>query len=189
MKTALSLLLAIFGIGLTALFGTTEAAPLNQECRGAPTLIEDFETLIELDEELMDDEDWEFTLEFEENEFVVTANWLPDELETSAIIIVDILQYDCGYEDADLEDYYSEDNFEIILEVYEDYELVDECEQDGIILYEYDLVYEGEDYVSRFWINPVSDTRVQDVHITFVADDDDLLDDYSELFFPDFPEC
>jgi hypothetical protein len=72
-----------------------------------------------------------------------------------------------------------------------------------VTLHEFTLAYQESSgnvarYVLRYWIDPVSETRVRTWHVAFATTYSDgttdprgreLLDDYSARMYPGFPGC
>lgn len=165
--------------------------PMQQDDCDAPSLMEDLEAALALEGKVFADEDWNINISYDETKYLITINWFPTKESgiRSAVITLDYLMYDCGYSRRDIRNYYSDENFENILATYDDYERVAECDDGDVTLYEYELEYEGKDYVSKFWIVRASDTRVYDLHLVFEKRDADILDDYAEELFEDLPSC
>jgi hypothetical protein len=189
MKTFLTTVLILAAVlGISAVFtSTTYAAPLAQDCEPTQSTAENFGEALDLHSDVFAEEDWDVSVSYEEEDYVIHIDRFP--VENTGVSSVNYLIYDCGYETRDLEDYYDDDGFDTILEVYSEAERTEECNDGGLTLYEYALEYEGDDYVSRFWIVEYSDTRVYDVQVTYIEDEADVLDEVSESLFPELPSC
>jgi hypothetical protein len=190
MKTRLiTFLLLIVGFGVSAVAGdVASAAPLGQDgCELTQGTVDNFVEALDLHSDVFTEEDWSLTVNYEEDDYVIQVNRFPE--EATGVTTVNYLIYDCGYNSRDLEDYYDDDGFDRILEVYDEAERTEECVDGGLTLYHYALEYDNDDYVSRFWIVEYSDTRVYDVQVTYLADEEDLLEDLAEQLFPELPSC
>jgi hypothetical protein len=183
----LPLLLVVFLMSVV-MAGTAYAEPAAQdECEPTQSTVENFVEALDLHSDVFNEEDWRVNVTYEETDYVIQVNRFPE--DTIGVTTVNYVIYDCGYSTRDLNSYYDDEGFESILEVYNDSERTEECSDGGLTLYHYDLEYEGDDYLSRFWIVEYSETRVYDVQLTFLADEEDRLDELAEDLFPELPRC
>ena len=111
----------------------------------------------------------------------VSARWIDD----TGLAHVDYLRYNCGLTSADLDQY----RFDISLSGYEHWERTAQCEADGIRLHEFNIIYTGQDYRTRFWLQPVSDTRLVALQLTFPATRQSDMDKYAARLFPQLASC
>jgi hypothetical protein len=116
-----------------------------------------------------------------------TAQWTADSMQ--AVAYVDYLHFDEGATAKAIHDYFDEDGWEVILSNYEEFEQTNRCSLDDLDLYEYDVTFEGEPYLMRYWIEKVSDSRVAAANLVFREDDVALMDEYAARFFPDLISC
>lgn len=107
----------------------------------------------------------------------------------SAIAYVEYLMYNCGYGQAEWDEYFSDAGFAIVFGNYEGYTSTGFCEEGKLELYEYDLVEEGAPYVARYWVKKQSDTRILVVMLVFPQEQRALLDSYAGRLFPDLRSC
>jgi hypothetical protein len=121
-----------------------------------------------------------------------TAEWAnhPDSVsalwrDSTGLLHVDYLRYNCGLTRTHLDEY----GFDISLGGYEDWERTAQCEADGLILHEFDVVYEGQDYRTRFWLQPASGTRLAALQLTFPATRMADMDTYAARLFPALSVC
>jgi hypothetical protein len=107
-----------------------------------------------------------------------------------AIAYLEALIFPCSYEEPDLNNYYSDENWKAIFANYESYERIDECKRDdGLRLYEFKTLNQGFEYKIRYWVESDTDTRIISTMIVFPLDTELLLDEYSSILFPDYPTC
>lgn len=163
------------------------AALQEDECEPTQSTIDNFTEALDLHSDVFTEEDWSLEISYREDNYVIQVNRFP--MDTTGVTTVNYLIYDCGYDTDDLEDYYDDDGFDRIMEVYSDVERTEECSDGGLTLYHYALEYENDAYLSRFWVVEYSDTRVYDVQLTFLADEEDRLDELAEDLFPELPGC
>lgn len=194
MGTAVMLVLALvvsLAGGLTSgtLHAAPESAPVGQAtaCEPTQSIIENFADVLDLHTDVLDEDDWDLSVSYDELDYRIRVSRFP--VDTTGLVSINYLIYDCGYDIDDLEDYYDEDYFELFLETYTEAERTDECTDGGLMLYEYELEFEGDDYIGRFWVVEYSRTRVYDVLVTFLADEEDRLDEVSEDLFPELSSC
>jgi hypothetical protein len=125
--------------------------------------------------------------EITEYPYIVAVTWIDN--QSLSLAYTQLLIYDCGYSWEDLEAFYGEDGIAVILGNYESYTQTAECERDGLMLREYDVDSDGRPYKIRYWIQPLNETRVRDMHLSVSEDDPDLLDEYAKLLYPQLPTC
>ena len=107
-----------------------------------------------------------------------------------ALVYLDAIIFPCGYEEPDLNKYFSEENWKAVFANYESYELLDECKRDdGLRLYEFKTLNQGFEYEIRYWVDNDTDTRVISTMIVFPLETKLLLDEYSSMLFPDYSTC
>ena len=111
----------------------------------------------------------------------VSALWR----DSTGLLHVDYLRYNCGLTRANLDEY----AFDISLAGYESWERTAQCESDGLILHEFDVVYDGQDYRTRFWLQPTSETRLAALQLTFPATRMDDMNTYAARIFPALSAC
>jgi hypothetical protein len=107
----------------------------------------------------------------------------------SGVAYLEYLLFTCGYGQADLDSYFSDEGFEIIFSEYEAYELANFCEIKDLALYEYKLLDEGIEFTGRYWVWQATETRLLDFLLVFPMDNPDVLDEHSRLLFPDLSVC
>ncbi len=108
----------------------------------------------------------------------------------SAVIFIEALIFPCGYEEPDLNSYFTDTNWRAIFQNYDTYNLMYECKTDsGLRLYQFTVVSQGYNYNVRYWVVNDTDTRVMTVMLTFPFGSESLLDEYSIKLFPNLPNC
>ncbi len=118
----------------------------------------------------------------------VSVTW--QNLFENAVIHVEALLFPCGYDEPDLDDYFSDANWDAIFASYEDHEMIGECStQDGLRLYEFEASSQGVYYDVNYWVLNDTATRVITVMMIFPFDSEALFEDHSLLFFPELTAC
>ncbi len=118
----------------------------------------------------------------------VSVVWSNDPL--GVVAYVETLIFPCGYEEPDLDNFFSTDSWKIIFANYESFEPVTACKIDsGVRLYEFKAVTAGFNYNIRYWAQNDSDNRIIGTMIVFPVDSQSLMDEYSTRLFPDFISC
>ncbi|MBP6177626.1 MAG: hypothetical protein KA473_02395 [Anaerolineales bacterium] len=130
--------------------------------------------------------------EWEQSQFVsdsrVSVTWLNNPL--GAVIYLEGLIFPCTYEEPDLNQYYSDENWQTIFQNYESYEMIDQCKTNtGLRLYEFKTQNLGLQYDVRFWVQNDTNTRVISTMLVFPSELQEQFDDYSSRFFPTYQTC
>jgi len=108
------------------------------------------------------------------------------------VAFLEYLIYSCGYTQADMDDHFSEQNFEdIIFRDYENLQSIATCTdiEGDLTLHEFTAEVHETDYVIRFWIKLDSKTRVLDMMIVFPEVSETELDKYAREVFPELSSC
>jgi hypothetical protein len=107
-----------------------------------------------------------------------------------AVVYLEILIFPCGYEEPDLNKYFSNENWKAVFANYDSYEPIGECKTDtGLRLYEFNTHNQGFDYSIKYWVKNDTDTHVIVTMIVFPLEERLLLDEYSSKLFPDYSTC
>ena len=134
----------------------------------------------------IDPVEWKRNHSVAENRVAVT--W--SNVSQSAIIYLEALVFPCGYGDADLNDYFSAENWKIIFSNYDGYQLLEDCTtEDGLRRYQFEAANQGLDYDIRYWVKADTDTRVITMMVVFPVGSETQLDDVSSRLFPDLVSC
>lgn len=106
-----------------------------------------------------------------------------------AVAYTEYLLFNCGYSQADLDSYFSDENFNIVFGNYESHTLQKFCEVKGLALYEYSTVSAGTDFLARYWVKQESNKRLLVFMLVFPQSNQKGLDDYAKKIFPDLTTC
>lgn len=108
----------------------------------------------------------------------------------AAIAYSEALIFPCSYEEPDLNNFFSGENWNVIFGNYESYQSVAECRtNDGLRLYQFSAIEEGFNYAINYWVENDTETRVMDMMIVFPAESTELIDEYSANLFPELTSC
>jgi hypothetical protein len=121
----------------------------------------------------------------------------------SALSFANYLHFDTGYTLDGLDTFFNDDWFEQTFISWEEVEKTNVCFDDDLTLHEFTLAYrDAEDrltyYALRYWVEPISETRVMAWHIAFATTYADgtpntegqtQLDEYSARLYPELPGC
>ncbi len=184
--------LLVMALILTALV-LAACAPLIQQTYSGPTdecgLIEpseeDIRFLLTIGQDLFSKPEWVKSYTVEPYKVSFTRR---NDTE-AAIAYGEYLMYNCGYGQAELDEYFSDAGFAIIFANYDRYTQTNFCEQGSLALYEYDLVFEGSPYLARYWVKQQSDTRLLVLMLVFPNESRATLDTYATQLFPDLSSC
>jgi hypothetical protein len=118
----------------------------------------------------------------------VAVSWISDSL--SAVAYLEALIFPCGYEEPDLDDYFSEETWEVIFESYESYDQIADCSNaHGERLYEWEVVSNGTDYDIRYWVKNDTDYRVLAFMLVLPPEGENVMNDYAYALFPQLQSC
>jgi len=106
-----------------------------------------------------------------------------------AIAYSEYLIFTCGYTQTDLGNYFNDQGFNVIFTEYESHTLAKFCEQNGISLYEYDLVDSGNKYQARYWVKQEDAKHIFVYMLVFLQSDPGTLDTFSKQLFPLLTTC
>ena len=130
--------------------------------------------------------EWEQSYAVSENSVAVTRQ----NVVQGAVVYLETLIFPCGYEEPDLNKYYSDDNWKAIFANYESYESIAVCKTNtGLRLYQFKTQNQGFEYRINYWVQNDTDTRVISLMIVFPVEEQAFLWDYSAQLFPDLPNC
>jgi len=107
-----------------------------------------------------------------------------------AAAYLEALLFPCGYEEPDLNAYFSEANWQTIFANYESYLLLSECRNDnGLRLYEFSAQSGGLEYAVSYWVKNDTDARVIVLMLIFPKESRAALSAYGAQIFPQLPNC
>ncbi len=106
-----------------------------------------------------------------------------------AVAYLEYLHYDCGYTQQQIDAYYSAASWATIFSNYNSYEKVGECSYKDTRLYEFNVSLNSSNYAVRYWVDPVSDTRVAGLMLVLPVDQQAALAQYAGNLFPNLPTC
>lgn len=165
----------------------TEAlATVTPACISPEPAQEDIDRALSFTGQVFQQSDWEQSYTVSEDR--VSVSWLNNSL--GAVAFLEALVFPCGYEEPDLNNYFSDENWTNVFANYQSYELVTECRSDiGLRLYQFNAVSDGAPYLVHYWVKNDSNTRV----ITFMMIVPDgsfsILDSYGYSIFPQLSNC
>lgn len=130
--------------------------------------------------------DWERTYTVATDKVLV--NWYSPSLPS--VVNLEALVFPCGYEELDLDLFFSVDSWSIIFGNYQSYQYLNECRSDaGIRLYTFNAVAEGVTYQVRYWALNDSPTRVLTFMIVLPLESTAQMDEFAYAFFPQLQSC
>jgi hypothetical protein len=118
---------------------------------------------------------------------MTTAQWNAPSI--SALSYLVYRHFDEGIQPEDVGTYFDNAWFEAAFANYESWRKVGVCYDDDTALHKFNLRLYDTDYAMRYWVEPVSDTRVMAIFIVFPSADVPGLDDYAARLYPDLPDC
>jgi hypothetical protein len=167
----------------------TEAAVLevpNENCIDITPTQDDVERALNFTGKIFENENWTRTYTVSADR--VSVLW--DSPSLGALAFLEALIFPCGYEDLDLDNFFSVDSWQIVFGGYESYEFLSECRNAaGQRLYEFALGLDGFVYDANYWSVNDTATRVVTMEIIFPVDSEILFDEFSYSLFPQIPSC
>ena len=146
----------------------------------------DIDRALTFTKDLFRGSDWERSYTVQSGRVSVTWTNSVD----GAVAYLEVLIFPCGYQESDLDDYFSILNWQVIFANYESYLLVGECKKgNDLRLYQFSAVEEGFDYDIKYWVEKDTKTNVISMMIVFPAESDALMDTHSKSLFPNFISC
>ena len=116
-----------------------------------------------------------------------TATWQAGEY--GALGYAELLHFDGGYTPRSLAAWFDDAWFEVTFKDYDHWQQTAECAHKSLIVHEFSLDHGGTRFAMRYWIMPVSPTRVLAFHLVFPQGRARLLENYSRLFTPAAYRC
>jgi hypothetical protein len=121
----------------------------------------------------------------------------------SGLSFANYLHFDTGYTLDGLDAFFNDDWFNQTFISWEDLQKTNVCFDGDLTLHEFTLAFRDSEnnltyYGLRYWVEPVSETRVLAWHIAFAItysdgtpnpDGQAQLDDYGERMYPNLPGC
>lgn len=107
-----------------------------------------------------------------------------------SIATLDYLLYNCGWKEADLDAYYSDQNFtDIIFADYQNVKKTAACRAGENRLYQFDAQFEGTDYRLWQWVLPSGSRRVFGLVMVIPAQDFSAGLQDAQKLVPQLPQC
>jgi hypothetical protein len=174
---------------LACRFGFAAPTPTPEDCRVSTDPTEqDVQYALAFTGSTFETNDWKRSYTVET--FRVSITWLND--AEGALAYLERLIYSCGYNQTDMENYYSEENFtKVIFRDYQEVTRQARCsnKEDELTLYEFTAQSQGQDYLIRYWVKLDSTTRVLTMLLAFPIKSKELLDKYAKEVFPTLSAC
>jgi hypothetical protein len=178
-------ILIMLVVGIAAAIFVERQMSAREECPITPATEQDFAEAIAIGDGIFEPELWR--LESGEHPALISVGWFRDDMV--AFAHSQVVLYNCGYTNEEFEAFYNDDGMDVMLGGYDTWEETSRCAAEDLELREYDLTLDGEEYISRFWIEPLSDTRVRDMRLDFPVDQGDEMDKYAERLYPQLITC
>lgn len=162
------------------------AAQATPACISQEPTAADIERALIYTEDLFNGPEWERSYTVGGGRVSVTWSDGAD----AGIAYLEVLIFPCTYEEPDLNNFFSAENWQVIFANYENYQPVAECKtDDGLRLYQFSAVDSGFNYDIKYWAENDTETRVIGMMIVFPAESDALMNEYSDSLFSDLVSC
>ncbi len=147
---------------------------------------EDIDRAFSYTGEVLSTAGWEQSSAVSDTGVAITWQNIPQ----GAVVYLETIIFPCGYEEPDLNAYYSSENWNTIFQNYENYEMLAQCKRnDGLRLYEFKTQNQGFEYGINYWVDSDTNNRVISIMIVFPLESELLLDEYSSMLFPGYSTC
>ncbi len=123
-------------------------------------------------------------------EMRVSVAWLKN--DEGALAYLEYLIFSCGYTQAQVDNYFSEQNFkEILFRDYQNLQQTARCtdNKSTLTLREFTAESNGKDYLIRYWTKADSKTRILTMMLAFPRTSGILLNEYARDIFPKLSSC
>jgi hypothetical protein len=183
------LALGMLILGCAALFPITIAnypkMDIGLDCDSAVITQEEIEFVQAYQKKIFLERDWTTNYLIKEDHIFVAR--ISDPL--NAVSSIDLIRL-CDSV-TETKKYANAKNIDIIMENYDDYEVTDSCEQDGVYLFELLATAHSVRYNGRLWFQsiPQHPHRAIEVFLAFPENDSKNIEKYSSAFFPNFSSC
>lgn len=158
----------------------------NENCIDIAPTQDDIDRALNFTGKIFENENWVRTYTVSADR--VSVFW--ESTSLGAIAFLEVIIFPCGYEDLDLDIFFSVDSWQIVFGGYESYEFLSECRNDaGQRLYEFVLGLDGFVYDANYWSVNDTPTRVVTMEIIFPVESEILFDEFSYSLFPQLPNC
>lgn len=176
-RTLLCLFLLLATTPLAAQTATpSPAAPAT----GAPSAQREIYIALGFGDAVFEPVEWQASAS--ERDDRATATWVSTTY--GALGHAEYLHFTGGYEPENLTAFFDDEWFAVSFKDYDDWQRNARCSFEGVTLVEFQLNMDGRDYVMRYWIQPVTPTRVLTMHLVFPVSQAALLDEYSQRYAP-----
>ncbi len=183
--TFLILLSMITTVFLAACAPAAASGP-RDDCGLIEPTDQDVSKILSFGEDLFASEKWIRSYTVEPYKITLTRKNETD----LAVAYTEYLIYTCGYGQQELDDYFSEEGFNIVFEGYESHVRSAFCEvPNDIALYKFDLVDEGIEYTANYWVEQTDDNHLLVEMLVFPRTSAGQLDEYSKKLFPKLTTC
>ena len=179
------LLLLIFAASCSPIVTREEPAPL---ATAVPSLV----TQVDIDfaqafaNDVFTKDEWKSEITLHNDRVMRTWN----KNNSSNLAYLDYRIYPEGYTQADLDYYYSDETFkDVLFTYYDDLNMLAQCEQGSLTLYQFSAGYMETPYFIYDWVNTSNPKRIAEVSIIFSQDDQADLERYAKEVFPSLPNC
>jgi hypothetical protein len=115
------------------------------------------------------------------------ATWRADGI--GGLAYLDYIHFDEGIAFSQLDAVFNDGWFNATLSNYRVWRENTRCDYGNLRLIEFSLQTNNIKYNMRYWLDVVNDTRVLTMFVVFPATDEDNLDNYSNLLFPELASC
>lgn len=164
---------------------THEFAPIatfTPVCISAEPTQADIDRALSFGDSSFDTVEWERSYTVSTNKVAVT--WLNNSQD--AVAYLEALIFPCGYEEGDVDDYFSDENWKIIFQNYESYEsTADMCRtHNGLRRYEFSAVSSGNNYDIQYFVKNDTNNRVISLMLVAPSTDQTLISEYTSRLFP-----
>lgn len=183
-------ILVVLIVGTVSQTAKPTQSPLSvtSSCEDTRMLLEDITLVLEQYGPVFSRDRWVLTITDDTSNNHLFFKWAPLN-RAASVASVDLTMWPCSVTEDELDEYYSDKTLDVLMSNWEERELTGRCIVDGVRIADFELSREDGDYIARFWIQQVGETRVLEGHLTLPVADAALMSDYAEMLYPDSPAC
>jgi hypothetical protein len=163
----------------------TEAGPVSSgNCPAKQPTQRDIDLALKHSDDFFDASDWKKT--YTVMEYRVSVVWKSEKL--NAMISFDDVIF-CDVTNATLDDYYTNESFDIVFQYYQGHAPQENCQSGNLRLYEFEVQSQGYDYIARFWSEILDKDHIRESLLVFPTSDPESLNSYGKKIMPELPAC
>jgi len=157
----------------------------NNNCESAKITDSDIDYVNNYRRDLFPESDWKRSYTAEPDSTFV--KW-SSKSTSGAISINNFILCNASLEK--LKEHLSDKAIATILRSFDEYDLLVSCQENNVILYEFEAMRNSRNYDIHMWVKPLEKQHhALAVVLVFLKDDSEIMDKYSHELFPELTSC